>query len=75
MTFWFNSHPIKNFFSSLPTLVDRFSRLVGDFVFNYISFTGVTCFRGLFATAPVICDCLGNPGHYALVVIFQGLHH
>lgn len=40
--------------------MDGFSRLVGDFVFNYIYFTRVTCFQGLFATAPVICDSLGN---------------
>ena len=71
MTFWFNSRPIKNFFSSLSTLVDGFYRLVGDFVFNYIYFTGVTCFRGLLATAPVTCDSLGNHGHCALMVIFQ----
>ena len=71
MTFWFNSHPLKIFFSSLSTLVDRFSRPVGDSVFNYILFTGVTCFRGLFTMSPVICDSFGNHGHCALVVIIQ----
>ena len=44
MTFWFNSHPIKKKFSSSSTLVERFSMLAGDFVFNYISATGVTLF-------------------------------
>lgn len=54
MTFWFNSCPIKNFFSSLSTLVDGFYRLVGDFVFNYIYFTGVCLPRPQLPVTPLV---------------------
>lgn len=51
MTFWFNFTQLKILFF-LADPCGQVFRLVGDFVFNYISFTGVTCFRGLFRHGP-----------------------
>lgn len=72
IAFWFNSHSIKTLFSSSSTLVERCFRETLFLIihrsrgYSFPRSVPCVCSRGVF-----LRDSLGNPGHCALVVIFQ----